>query len=55
MKEVWKDTHLLTSIVTAEVDEEAGAGEEEAVKEIYDFELTSVDPAQKIKVIKILR
>lgn len=25
------------------------------VKEIYEFELTSVDPASKIKVIKVIR
>lgn len=25
------------------------------VKEIYDFELTSIDPAQKIKIIKVIR
>ena len=39
----------------SEADQESGKDDEEAVKEIYEFQLTSVDPSQKIKVIKVIR
>ena len=39
----------------SEADQEGGKDEEETVKEIYEFQLTSVDPSQKIKVIKVIR
>lgn len=55
MSSVWNDTHLLTTVFLSEADQSIGKDDEEAVKEIYDVELTAVDAGQKIKIIKILR
>ena len=52
---MWKETHLLTTVMISEADQESGKDDEEAVKQIYEFQLTSVDASQKIKVIKVIR
>ena len=54
IKEEWKGTELLQFIHLDEI-EEAKTEEVETVKEEYDVELTSLDVAQKIKIIKTLR
>jgi ribosomal protein L7/L12 len=55
IKKNWKETHLLTTILISEDEQDSGKDEEEVVKEIWEIELTSVDPSQKIKIIKVLR
>ena len=46
---------MLTTILISEDEQDSGKDEEEVVKEIWEIELTSVDPSQKIKIIKVLR
>jgi len=55
IKNEWKDTGLLQFILSDEKEEAGEKVEEEVVKTHYDVELTSLDPAQKIKIIKALR
>lgn len=55
IKQEWKDTELLQFIQSEELEEGGQEEEVEAVKENYDVELTSLDQAQKIKIIKSLR
>jgi hypothetical protein len=51
----WKETNLLQFALNDLIEELSDKVEVEAVKENYDVELTSVDAAQKIKIIKALR
>ena len=55
IKNQWKDTELLQFILSDQTEEAGLVEEVEAVKEHYDVELTSLDAAQKIKIIKTLR
>lgn len=45
----------MSSLFSDEGDKEGVQQVVETVKEIYEFELTSVDAGQKIKIIKIIR
>jgi ribosomal protein L7/L12 len=55
MNERWKDYHILTSLYSDEEDTSGSAKVEKKEKETYEFELTSIDPSHKIKIIKTLR
>ena len=51
----WKQTNLLQFALNDLIEELDDKVETEVVKENYDVELSSVDAAQKIKIIKALR
>ncbi len=55
IKAEWKDSGLLQFILSDEKEEAGEKVAEEVVKTHYDVELTSLDLAQKIKIIKALR
>lgn len=55
IQDSWKDYPIFTSLYSDEADADGNQEAAEVVKEIWEFELTSVEASQKIKVIKVIR
>lgn len=55
IKTNWKETNLLQFALNKEIEEVGEKVQAAAVKQSYDVELSSLDQAQKIKIIKALR
>lgn len=55
IKTHWKESNLLHFGLSAENEEEGDKEEVVAVRDSFDVELTAIDVAQKIKIIKTLR